>query len=105
MNYLNPQDFALPALGTFGNLGKGFLVGPGLVNWDMAGAKSFTVTERLHVQLRGEFFNILNHANFFNPGSTALSNSATSSVSGSGFGQITAAASPRIGQLALKVTF
>jgi hypothetical protein len=96
VNYLNASDFVLPAVGTFGNLGKGLLVGPGIFNWDMAAAKHFPIKERLQMQLRGEFFNALNHPNF---------NSPAANVSGSGFGQISGASSPRIGQLALKVTF
>ena len=96
VNFLNPQDFALPALGTFGNVGKGYLVGPGIFNWDMAAAKSFQIHERFHAQLRGEYFNATNHPNF---------NAPATSLSGAGFGQITGAAPARIGQLALKVTF
>ena len=96
VNYLNASDFGLPAFGSFGNVGKEALAGPGIFNWDMALAKTLPITERFEAQLRGEYFNALNHANFNNP---------TSSVSAAGFGQITGAAPARVGQLALKVTF
>ena len=44
--------------------------GPGFWNWDMGVYKNFKVTERFTMQLRGEFFNILNHHNFYmQPGS------------------------------------
>jgi hypothetical protein len=97
VSYLNPSAFGLPALGTYGNLGKGALTGPGLVNWDTGVFKEFLLRgERLRLQFRGEFFNTLNHANFNNP---------NVSQSAGGFGTITSAQDPRIGQLALKLQF
>ena len=50
--------------GTFGNMHRDAFRGPGYSNVDMSLAKSFKVTERMNVQLRGEVFNILNHPNF-----------------------------------------
>ena len=96
VDYLNINSFSLPAVGDFGNVGKGLLRGPNLMNVDAGFAKNIAVRERLQVQLRGEFFNLLNRANFNNP---------NSSVSGAGFGSIRSALDPRIGQLALKVLF
>jgi hypothetical protein len=96
VNDLNISSFALPAIGSFGNVGKGLLVGPNLINLDAGFVKSIPVRERMQVQLRLEFFNILNRANFNNP---------NNSVSGAGFGTILSAADPRIGQLALKAVF
>jgi hypothetical protein len=97
VDYLVPSSFGLPAIGTLGNIGKGSLRGPGLINWDMGVYKEFALhSERLRLQLRGEFFNTANRANFSNPAVTQ---------SGSGFGSITAAGDPRIGQLALKLLF
>jgi len=103
VNWLNPQAFALPALGTFGNIGKGSLRMPGLWNWDMTMAKSFLIKERVSVQFRADFFNVFNHTNF---GTGATSNTLTAfTVAGAGFGTIRAARDPRIGQMSLKVTF
>jgi hypothetical protein len=96
VNYLNTASFSLPALGDFGNVGKALLRGPGLGNVDAGLTKIVPVKERLQVQLRAEFFNILNRANFNNP---------TNSASAGGFGSIRSSADPRIGQLALKVVF
>jgi hypothetical protein len=96
VNYLNPQAFALPAVGTFGNLGKGSLRSPGLFNWDAGVNKIFPIKERLHVQFRAEFFNASNRVNF---------NAPTSSVNSAGFGSVVSSADPRIGQLALKILF
>ncbi|HWB97873.1 MAG TPA: carboxypeptidase regulatory-like domain-containing protein, partial [Bryobacteraceae bacterium] len=96
VDFLNRNSFVLPAIGTFGNVGKDSLIGPGLVTWDMGFFKNFPLRERFRIQLRGEFFNILNRANFGNP---------SSAVNAGAFGSITSAADPRIGQLALKVLF
>lgn len=70
VNYINPSAFVLPAAGTFGNVGKGLLSGPGLFNWDMQLSKSFKVKELLTLQARAEFFNVFNRVNFSNPVTT-----------------------------------
>ena len=59
--------FALPALGTFGNLGKGVLRAPGLQVWDAGLFKNFRINERLHFEFRAEFFNLLNRVNYTGP--------------------------------------
>ena len=71
VNWVNPNAFALPAIGTFGNAGKGDFRGPGLLNFDMNFSKSIPITERFKLQIRAEFFNIFNHANFLDPGSAS----------------------------------
>ncbi len=63
------QGFARPAPGTFGNLGRDSLWGPGYFNTDASISKSFDFTERLHFQLRAEAFNVFNHANLGQPDS------------------------------------
>ena len=47
----------------------GSFVGPGLINFDVAAYKDFRFSERWQAQLRGEFFNVLNHTNFNPPNS------------------------------------
>jgi hypothetical protein len=109
VDWLAPSSFGLPALGTFGNLGKGALRGPGLFNTDAGIYKNFTAGELVIVQLRGEFFNIFNRANFLNPCNSNAPGYSPGSLgdilSGAGFGQILAANDPRIAQLALKISF
>jgi hypothetical protein len=51
----------------FGSLGRDALRGPNYKQWDLALYKSTAITERLALQLRAEFFNVLNHPNFANP--------------------------------------
>jgi len=107
VSYLNPAAFTIAPIGGFGNVGKGSLRGPGLFTWDTGLFKDFPVArESVHLQFRAEFFNVLNRTNFANPGgSTSNPNSPTVTVSSGGFGTITAAQDPRIGQLALKLIF
>ena len=62
--WFNPAAFVLPAAGTYGNAGRDILRGPGLGEFDMSLFKNIAVTERVKVQFRAEFFNILNHPNF-----------------------------------------
>jgi hypothetical protein len=51
----------------FGNLGRNALQGPPFRQWDLAIYKDTKISERLNLQVRAEFFNILNHPNFSNP--------------------------------------
>jgi len=53
-----------PAFGTQGSMNRNIFRGPSFANWDMGIGKVFQLNERFKLQLRGEFFNILNHANF-----------------------------------------
>jgi len=53
-----------PASAPFGNLGRNAFRAPGLEQWDLAADKKFRITERIGLQLRSEFFNVLNHTNF-----------------------------------------
>lgn len=65
--YLNPLAFIQPAFGTFGDLGRNSIYGPGFRNWDFSVTKNTRLTERLRLQLRAEVFNLLNHPNFALP--------------------------------------
>lgn len=51
----------------FGNLGRNSLRGPSFKELNGAIYKNTAITERVVLQLRAEFFNILNHPNFANP--------------------------------------
>jgi hypothetical protein len=101
----------------FGNMPRNLFRGPHYRNWDFSLVKSFRITERFNAQLRGEFFNILNHPEFGIPGSL-LVNAFNNDLSSPGsFGQVpgtpdVVAANPVIGtggprniQLGLKFRF
>jgi len=94
--YFDPTSFAPSALGQQGTANRRFFHGPGVNNWDFAVLKNTQITERVNLQFRAELFNLFNHAQFLTPyGINTVSS----------FGQITAAAPPRIGQLSLKLNF
>ncbi|HXR17919.1 MAG TPA: TonB-dependent receptor [Terriglobales bacterium] len=53
-----------PAPLTFGNMGRNIFRGPSFREWDFSIAKIWKFSERVKLQVRGEFFNLLNHPNF-----------------------------------------
>jgi outer membrane receptor protein involved in Fe transport len=57
----------VPGTRHFGDEGRDMLHGPTFKQWDLAIYKDTPITERLKLQLRADFFNILNHPNFANP--------------------------------------
>ncbi|HLK49734.1 MAG TPA: TonB-dependent receptor [Bryobacteraceae bacterium] len=64
-NRLNSACFTAPQPGSMGlESGVNWLYAPGLVNFDMALQKQFTIKERLRLQFRFDAFNVFNHANF-----------------------------------------
>ncbi|MBM3783850.1 MAG: carboxypeptidase regulatory-like domain-containing protein [Acidobacteria bacterium] len=94
--YFNTAAFQQNAAGTFGNLGRNALTGPGELSIDSGLVRNFQLTERFKLVFRAEGFNVLNKTNLDNPvGNTAAPN----------FGRITSAGSPRVFQLALRFQF
>jgi len=67
----------LPATGTYGNVGRNTLTGPGIATLDASILKTTAMSERIHLQFRAEFFNIVNHANFGTPNTVVFSAAAT----------------------------
>jgi hypothetical protein len=85
--WFNPNAFIQPTVtvgattyGTYGNVKRDSLLGPGSNEVDFSAVKTSKITERLNLQFRAEFFNLLNHANFLTPNEVVYT-SATSSVS------------------------
>ena len=90
--WFNIQAVALQPLGSYGNLSRNPITGPGIFGVDFSTLKNFNFTERKYLQFRFEAFNVLNHPSFGDP-NTTLSNSVLNSsgvpVLGSGaFGTI-----------------
>jgi hypothetical protein len=65
--YFNAGAFVQPLPGTYGNVGRNILQGPGLVETDLSLTKMFSFADRLKLQFRSEFFNIFNRTNFNTP--------------------------------------
>lgn len=78
--YFNPAAFLPPATGTYGNVSRDALTGPGLTDVDFSILRNARLTERLGLQFRAEFFNILNHTNLMTPNEVVYT-SATSGIS------------------------
>jgi hypothetical protein len=117
--YLNPAAFAQPAPGTFGNLGRNALYGPGFADVNFAVMKNTHINERITTQFRVEIFNLFNRANLPIPGSGAanMTSPPGTKLNSSSFGRIFDTVgdfngAPGIGagepfnvQLALKILF
>jgi len=75
--YFNPNAFAVPPNGTYGNVGRDTLIGPGTATVDFSALKDTAVTEKVKLQFRAEFFNIANRANFSTPNTVVFSSAAS----------------------------
>lgn len=99
--FTTPPVISVDGVGTaFGNSATGIVDGPGQANLDLAITKSITVNwphEKSRLELRGEFYNALNHPQFADPDSNFTSST---------FGVIASTAvNPRVGQLAVRLAF
>lgn len=121
--WVNPAAFAVPQPGTFGNLGRNALRGPGISQLDLTLSKRFTITEKTNLEFRAECYNILNHAVFAVPGGATprLADATgilqpgqpyTASTAGGNFGALTSTVSNQVGlgtnrqfQLSLRLSF
>jgi hypothetical protein len=102
--FFDSSCFVDPAKGELGNASRTPLFGPGLVNTDFSAVKNFPLAfrEGMSLQFRAEFFNLWNHAQFYQP----VNNSVYADVDSAGFGRITATVNnPRLIQFALKLRF
>jgi hypothetical protein len=66
-SWLNPAAFSVPAAGTWGNVAKNIANGPSLWQDDTTVEKTFRITERNHLILRAEAFNLFNRAQYGQP--------------------------------------
>ena len=121
--YINPAAFAVPQPGTFGNLGRDALVGPGISQFDLTLSKKFAVAETKNIEFRAECYNVFNSAVFAAPGggqprlndATGIIQPGqpyTQSAAGGTFGALTSTVSNQVGsgtnrqfQLALRFNF
>jgi hypothetical protein len=96
-SYLDRSAVFLPSADQpFGNVGRNTVQGFAFYQIDMGISKNFELTERLHLQFRGEAFNVFNHTNFGAP---------DGNISNQTFGTIRSTFDPRQLQLALKLLF
>jgi hypothetical protein len=92
--YFLPSAFAVnTTAGSFGSANRRFFFGPGFNQTDFGMLKHTAINERFSFDVRFEFFNIFNHAQFMNP---------DGNISDTNFGIVTNARDPRIGQVSAK---
>ena len=94
--YFNIAAFAPNPPGTFGTAGRNIVQGPGLFVINLGAIKGFPLGEQRRLEIRAEFFNLLNRVNLGNP---------NTNLSSTRFGYITTAGEPRVIQLAAKFVF
>jgi len=79
-NFLGPGSFTLATTPTTvlppfppNTIGRNFFRGPGFWNFDFGVYKRIRISEETSFQIRGEFYNIFNHANLFVPNAVDIS--------------------------------
>lgn len=92
--------FTQPTVYTYGNSGNGIIAGPGYFNADLTLERHFIVRDYVDIDLRGEAFNAFNRPNFGDP-NTTFGNAKAGIIST----ELSGAGGPRVGQVALKVSF
>jgi len=110
--WYDPAAFVEAPSGTWGNVGRNTLIGPGIFALDFDAHKEFRMpySEHHQVQFRFEAFNVLNHPSWSNPNGNILAGAVfpgqPSTNAHQGFGTITGTTVPmRQLQLALKYSF
>jgi hypothetical protein len=95
--YFDKTSFANPASrAVFGTLPRNALIGPLTWGSNLSLLKKVQFNERLHLQLRGEAYNFLNHNNLNNPNTT---------MSSSDFGKILSRSGSRVIQIGARFVF
>jgi len=92
--------------GQIGSIDRNAFYGPGLVDFDASLSKRISITERIGLAFRSDFFNALNHTNFALTSANRIESNGT-------FGQISAVAGlsggnnggPRVIQVTGRLTF
>jgi hypothetical protein len=71
--WFSTSSFAAPAPNRFGTAGRNTIRGPRLTNYDLSVFRLFTISERIRLEYRSEFYNLTNTPHFANPSGTATS--------------------------------
>jgi len=112
---INAAAFSDPGTSQ-GNLGRNALRGFSATQWDLTVRRQFRLTEKLSLQARSDFFNILNHPNFGSPinylsspqfgySTQMLNNYLGAGGQSGGLNPLYQIGGPRSIQLALKLQF
>jgi hypothetical protein len=102
--YFDPHAFLPPAAGTYGNVRRDSLTGPGLSQVDLSILKDTAIREGVRLQLRAEFFNLLNHTNLLTPNEVVYTSAASGISPTAGLVTATSTTSRQL-QVGAKVVF
>jgi hypothetical protein len=105
--WFNIYVFSRPATGTFGNMGRNVIIGPGMNRWDMSLIKNITLGEGFGrmLQFRADAYNAFNHPSFYAPANSLATTATSVTPTADSFGVITSARDPRTIQLGLRLNF
>jgi len=114
---LNFGAFAVPLQPRQGTLGRNAIIGFGMTQVDLSVARKFSLTEKVSLQFRSDFFNVFNNPNFANPIpcldcgpasfglATRMLNQGLTASLGSGLNSLYQVGGPRSVQLSTKIQF
>jgi hypothetical protein len=103
-NWFNPCAFAKAPAGELGTAPRAPVYGPRFVNTDFSVMKDFPIRETMKLQFRAEFFNLLNHAQFYLNGVGDTGEQDINTPSSFGVSNNTVN-NPRLVQFALRLNF
>jgi hypothetical protein len=77
-NWFNSNAFVQPANGTFGNVRRNSLYGPGINTFNLSALKGFAIPwrEGMNIEFRADAQNVFNHPSFGTPSNVNLGGSA-----------------------------
>jgi hypothetical protein len=86
--YFNYTAFSAALPGTYGNVGRNFLIGPKFVDADLSFFRNFPIYKQHQLQFRAELFNAFNHTNLGNPDGGLLDSNVARITSTANAGRI-----------------
>jgi hypothetical protein len=98
--WFNTSCTAANGAGQLGNAGRNSLRGPREIDVNVSLSRNFSITERQHIEVRAEAFNLPNIVNYMN-----INAQPNATLTSSLYGKLTAAQDPRILQFAMKYVF
>jgi hypothetical protein len=102
--WINPAAFSVPAIGTFGDLGRNAFRAPRITQLDLGLSKDVPLSDHMNVRFRADGFNVFNRAQYGAPnadGSQTNFGIITTPISNYATGRGT----PREFQLSAKISF
>jgi hypothetical protein len=115
LGYFNTSAISSPPVNTpnssgqysnfVGNAGKDVFRGPGTNNWDVALFKNIPIKERVTIQIRTEFYNLLNHPSFNSVDNEAIYKKGNPTQTNGTFGELNADNGARQVQLSGRISF